>query len=90
MSQEQQNYFNLITKNADPKVLTVDFAEIDRRTAQVRAEREAAVPPPGKVDLHKEGSERESVKSCILRGFPKGAISAPPAARTAHSRQNGR
>jgi len=38
----------------------------------------------------KKGSERESVKSCILRGFPKGAISAPSAARTAHSRQNGR
>jgi len=54
MNQEQQNYFSLITKNADPKVLTVDFAEIDRRTAQVRAEREAAAPPPGKVDLHKE------------------------------------
>ena len=38
----------------------------------------------------KTGSEQESVKSCILRGFPKGTISAPSAARTAHSRQNGR
>jgi hypothetical protein len=27
----------------------------------------------------KSGSERESVKSCILRGFPKGTISAPSA-----------
>ena len=38
----------------------------------------------------KIGSERESGKTCILRGFLKGSYFAPPAAQTADSRQNGR
>ena len=41
------------------------------------------------LSVWKIGSERESGKTCILRGFLKGTYSAPPAAQTADSRQNG-
>jgi hypothetical protein len=38
----------------DPKLLTVDFADLAQRAAQTRADRDAAAPPPGKADLRKE------------------------------------
>lgn len=38
----------------DPSLITINLAEHSQRMAQLRAERDAAEPPPGKVDLHKE------------------------------------
>jgi hypothetical protein len=42
-----------------------------------------------RILAYKKGSERESGKTCVLGGFLKGSYSAPPAAQTPDSRQNG-
>ena len=38
----------------DPTVLTVDFNKVEEAAKKMRAKRDAAAPPPGKEDLHKE------------------------------------
>jgi DNA repair exonuclease SbcCD ATPase subunit len=56
----EHNYFALTVKaqlEKDPSVLTVtdgDIKRIEQNAAKLRAQRDAAAPPPGKADLQKE------------------------------------
>ena len=54
MDQAQRNGLALFLNNVDPKLITIDFADLAQRAKERRAESDAATPPPGKADLRKE------------------------------------
>lgn len=53
----EHNYFALTVKaqmEKDPSVFEFDSEKLEQHAAKRRVERDAAAPPPGKADLHKE------------------------------------
>jgi len=53
----QHNYFEMTVRaqmEKDPSVLSFDLEQYEANAKKMRAKRDAAAPPPGKADLHKE------------------------------------
>lgn len=53
----EANYFGAARRallEKDPHIFDVDLAKHEETAKKMRAERDAAAPPPGKADLHRE------------------------------------
>jgi hypothetical protein len=60
LSTESQNFSNLVNRNADPSIMTIDIAGNERKQAERRAVMEKAnpsKPEPARVELNKLRSQ---------------------------------
>jgi hypothetical protein len=70
----QNNFLNLVTKNADPKILIPDIPWVEKQAAKRRAAMDKANPPkpvPEKVELNRLRSElfnlQQNATGCGIR-----------------------
>jgi hypothetical protein len=62
---EVKNIAHCVFMAPDPKLLTIDIAQIERNQAARRAEAEKNTPPPSKADLRKEYNQlRQRLFDC--------------------------